>query len=121
MAQNHRFFHPLLVPTGVLAVTMMAGCAGGGYGRGDNFGPVPGYDRETARQAHEQDLERRVMAALSADPRVGAADLKVQSQGDGVVMISGSPANGIAGRTLALRIAQQVPGVRSVINNMTMN
>ena len=67
------------------------------------------------------DLERRVAAVLDADPRTKINGLKVTSQGDGVVMISGSPANGIMGRDLALRAASRVPGVRSVANNMTMN
>ena len=101
------------------AAALTAGCAGGGYddgyegaGYGSSGGPMS--NREAARQAHEQRLEDRVMAALRADPRVGAQGLRVTSEGDGTVMISGTPANGIEGRTLALRIGK-------VVNNMTMN
>ena len=87
------------------AAALTAGCAGGGYGYdgggyGSSGGPMS--NREAARQAHEQRLEDRVMAALRADPRVGAQGLRVTSEGDGTVMISGTPANGIEGRTLAL-------------------
>lgn len=108
------------------AAALTAGCAGGGYGYGYDGGGYgssggPMSNREAARQAHEQRLEDRVMAALRADPRVGAQGLRVTSEGDGTVMISGTPANGIEGRTLALRIAQGVWGVRKVVNNMTMN
>ncbi len=74
-----------------------------------------------ARQAYERDLERRVAAALDADPRTKIHGLQVTAQGDGVVQISGSPANGVLERDLALRAASRVPGVRSVANNMTVN
>lgn len=112
----------------MLSVTSLAACAAG-YGGGYQEGHRGGWgDRghaqerqEVARQAYERDLERRVAAALDADPRTRIGDLKVTSQGDGVVMISGSPVNGIMGRDLALRAAARVPGVRSVANNMTMN
>lgn len=112
-----------------LSVASLAACAAG-YGGGYQDGYRGGYygDRghaqerqEVARQAYERDLERRVAAVLDADPRTKINGLKVTSQGDGVVMISGSPANGIMGRDLALRAASRVPGVRSVANNMTMN
>lgn len=112
-----------------LSVTSLAACAAG-YGGGYQEGYRGGYhgDRghaqerqEVARQAYERDLERRVAAALNADPRTRIGDLKVTALGDGVVMISGSPVNGIMGRDLALRAAARVPGVRSVSNNMTMN
>lgn len=109
---------------GVLSAWALAACAGGpdGY-RGDYYGDRGHAQerQEMARQAYERDLERRVAAVLDADPRTKIHGLKVTSQGDGVVMISGSPANGIIGRDLALRAASRVPGVRSVANNMTMN
>lgn len=52
---------------------------------------------------------------------VGAHGLTVHSQGNGVIVIGGTPANGPAGRDLALRIAKGVWGVRTVVNNMVMN
>lgn len=110
--------HRPLAAASLFATLLLAGCAGS-YGNYEGSGPMS--NREAARMAQEQDLERRVMAALQADPRVGAAGLKVVSQGNGVVMIGGTPANGIEGRTLALRIAERVPGVRRAINNMVMN
>ncbi len=110
------------LPLALLA-GLLAGCAGGGYGYGydnaDRGGPMS--NREAVRQSREQNTVERVTAALHADPRVGASGLRVHSQGDGVIVIGGTPANGSSGRDLALRIAERVPGVRTVVNNMTLN
>lgn len=122
------------------ALTACAGGYGGwhdgGYGgpgdRGSDRAVRGGYSgyseggraqerQEVARQAYERDLERRVTAALDADPRTRIESLKVTSVGNGVVKINGSPVNGVIGRDLALRAASRVPGVRSVLNDMTMN
>ena len=99
---------------------LLAGCAGGYDGWNS---PSSGHmSHESAvRMSRWQDLERRVMAALSSDPRVGAQGLKAEVQSEGVVTISGTPAHGIGGRDLALRIARSVPGVRQVVNNMVLN
>lgn len=110
----------LTLPALATGLMVLAGCAGGGYGwDAPREGPMS--NREAARQAQEQNLQDRVMAALRADPRVGAQGLYVHSQGDGVIVINGTPANGPAGRDLALRIAKGVWGVRRVVNNMVMN
>lgn len=121
----------LLVMAGVFSFAVLSGCAAG-YGGGGGYGGYGAYDgrdrgdsraarQEAQRQAYERDLERRVTAALEADPRTKIYSLAVTSQGDGVVMISGTPAQGIIGRDLALRVAARVPGVRSVANNMVLN
>ncbi len=113
-------FRSAALPTLALGLTVLAGCAGGNYDwDAPREGPMS--NREAARQAQEQNLQDRVMAALRADPRVGAQGLYVHSQGDGVIVINGTPANGPAGRDLALRIAKGVWGVRRVVNNMVMN
>lgn len=110
----------LNVPALALGLTVLAGCAGSGYDwNAPREGPMS--NREAARQAQEQNIIDRVMAALRADPRVGVQGLTVHSQGDGVIVIGGTPANGTAGRDLALRIARGVGGVRRVVNNMVMN
>ena len=108
---------------GVLSLaagTLLTGCAGGydGWNSPSTGSMSP---QSAARMSRWQDLERRVMAALSADPRVGAHGLKAEVQSEGVVTISGTPANGTGGRDLALQIARSVPGVRQVVNNMLMN
>lgn len=116
-------FRSLALPALATGLFALAGCAGGGFGGYGYDSPREGpmSTREAARQAQEQNIQDRVMAALRADPRVGAQGLTVHSQGDGVIVIGGSPANGVAGRDLALRIARDVWGVRRVVNNMTMN
>ncbi|MBK6869328.1 MAG: BON domain-containing protein [Burkholderiales bacterium] len=112
----------LALPLLAAGTALLVGCAGGGYGYGyDSPREGPMSNREAARQAQEQNIQDRVMAALRADPRVGAQGLTVHSQGDGVIVIGGTPANGVAGRDLALRIAQGVWGVRHVVNNMVVN
>lgn len=118
-----------LLACSLVAGVVLTGCAvggdyrdyggGGGYGRAPDRGPMS--NREASRMAYEQELERRVMSALRADPRVGAQGLTVKSEGDGVVAIGGTPANGAAGRDLALMIARSVPGVRRAVNTMTVN
>lgn len=109
----------------MLSVTSLAACAvgyGGGYQEGYYGGRDHAQERhELARQARERDLERRVSAALEADPRTKIYSLKVTSQGDGAIVISGTPANGFIGRDMALRVASRVPGVRSVASSMTMD
>ncbi len=110
----------VLAVCSVAAAALLAGCAGSYDGWNS---PSSGHmsAESAARMARWQDLERRVMSALTADPRVGAHGLKAEVQSEGVVTISGTPANGIGGRDLALRIARNVPGVRQVVNNMVMN
>ena len=116
-----------LLASSLVAGVLLTGCAGGdgyrdyggGYGRAPQSGPMS--NQEASRMAYEQELERRVMSALRADPRVGAQGLTVKSEGDGVVAIGGTPANGAAGRDLALMIARSVPGVRRAVNTMTVN
>lgn len=129
------FQHRGLLAAGVLSAWMLAACGGGygggyyggGYNSGGYYGGGRGDSgqadqrREAARQGYQADLERRVAAALNADPRTKIYDLKVTAQGDGVVVISGTPANGFMGRDMALRVASRVPGVRSVGSNLTMN
>ena len=103
---------------GALAtLAVAAGCAGGAYDAAGGFL----YNRDAQRQMQNQNLADRVRAALRSDPRVGAEGLQVQALGEGKVQISGTPANGLLGRELAMRLAQSVPGVRAVFNNMTMN
>lgn len=115
-------FRSFALPLLAAGTAVLVGCAGGGYGYGyDTPREGPMSNREAARQVQEQNIVDRVTAALRADPRVGAQGLTVHSQGDGVIVINGSPANGPAGRDLALRIAKGVWGVRTVVNNMVMN
>ncbi|WP_423457035.1 BON domain-containing protein [Ottowia sp. VDI28] len=97
---------------------ILAGCAGGG-GWSEPGGSMS--NSQAAKASYAQNLEQRVMAALRADPRVGAQGLRVEGRSDGTVIISGSPANGTAGRDLALMIARNVGGVRNVVNSMVMN
>lgn len=110
----------LIGAVSLAAGALLTGCAGGYDGWN---APATGSmsPQSAARMSRWQDLERRVMAALSADPRVGAHGLKAEVQSEGVVTISGTPANGTGGRDLALQIARSVPGVRQVVNNMVMN
>ncbi len=106
------------------AGVLLAGCAGnGGWSDQGGWNDQGGSfsNRETARLSYAQNLEQRVMAALRADPRVGAQALRVEGRADGTVVISGSPANGPAGRDLAMMIARNVSGVRNVVNSMVMN
>ncbi|MBH1965966.1 MAG: BON domain-containing protein [Comamonadaceae bacterium] len=128
MVSNNSFTRRAgLLACSLVAGIVLAGCAGGGgyrdygggYGRAPQSGPMS--NQEASRMAYEQELERRVMSALRADPRVGAQGLTVKSEGDGVVAIGGTPANGAAGRDLALMIARSVPGVRRAVNTMTVN
>lgn len=118
----------LVVVAGALMACTLTACAagpdgyrGGYYGNGYGDRDHAQERREVGRQVYERDLERRVAAALDADPRTRIEGLKVTAQGDGIVMISGTPVHGIVGRDMALRAAARVPGVRSVANNMTMN
>lgn len=118
----------LVVVAGALMACTLTACAagpdgyrGGYYGNGHGDRDQAQERHEVRRQVYERDLERRVAAALDADPRTRIEGLKVTAQGDGIVMISGTPANGIIGRDMALRAATRVPGVRSVANNMTLN
>lgn len=97
---------------------LLAGCAGNG-GWSEPGGSMS--NSEAAKLSHAQNLEQRVMAALRADPRVGAQGLRVEGKSDGTVIIGGTPANGTGGRDLALAIARNVPGVRKVVNSMVMN
>ncbi len=107
-----------LAAGGALAtLAIAAGCAGGAY---DAAGGSL-YNRDAQRQMQNQDLADRVRAALRSDPRVGAEGLQVHALGEGKVQISGTPANGLLGRELAMRLARSVPGVTAVFNNMTMN
>lgn len=104
---------------GALAAgTLLAGCAGGG-GWSEPGGSMS--NSQAAKASYAQNLEERVMAALRADPRVGAKGLRVEGRSDGTVVISGTPDNGTAGRDLALMIARNVGGVRNVVNSMVMN
>ena len=115
--------HPTPWPRGLATASalatlaVVAGCAAGPYqASGGSL-----YNRDAQRQMQNQDLADRVRAALRSDPRVGADGLQVQALGDGKIELSGSPANGLLGRELAMRLARSVPGVRAVFNNMTMN
>lgn len=92
------------------------GPGGGGYDDGRSRPDI-------ARDAYERDLERRVTDAIqsSPDPRAKVYNLKVTAQGDGSVLISGSPADGMMGRAVIQRIAERVPGVRSVGLNLVVN
>lgn len=130
MSQQSMVVRVPLTALVLAGAALLGGCAGGGYGGYGGYGggyygqpPMDGpmSPREAGRRAQEQSLEDRVMAALRADPRVGAQGITVTSQGGGVVMLGGTPANGVAGRDLALQIARSVWGVRSVANNMVLN
>ena len=107
----------LATGSALAAIALVAGCAGGPYqAAGGSL-----YNRDAQRQMQNQDLADRVRAALRSDPRVGAEGLQVHALGDGKIEIGGSPANGLLGRELAMRLARSVPGVTVVFNNMTMN
>lgn len=108
----------VLATCALAAGALLAGCASDG-GWSEPGGSMS--NSEAAKLSHAQNLEQRVMAALRADPRVGAQGLRVEGRSDGTVTISGSPANGTGGRDLALSIARNVPGVRKVVNSMVMN
>ena len=123
MTHAHSLQRALSLSASVSALALLGACANG-YGSYGGQGPYEGTvlsNREAQRQGYQQNLEDRVRAALRADPRVGASGLTVTSNGDSLITISGTPANGPAGRDLALMIARSVPGVRGVANNMTMN
>ncbi|MEZ5607812.1 MAG: BON domain-containing protein [Burkholderiaceae bacterium] len=107
----------LATGSALVALTVVAGCAGGPYqAAGGSL-----YNRDAQRQMQNQDLEDRVRATLRSDPRVGVQGLQVKALGEGKIEISGTPANGLLGRELAMRLARSVPGVTAVFNNMTMN
>ena len=108
----------VLIGCALATGALLAGCAGGG-GWSEPGGSMS--NTEAAKLRHAQNLEERVMAALRSDPRVGAQGLRVEGRSDGTVVISGTPANGTAGRDLALMIARNVAGVRKVVNSMVMN
>ena len=117
MTRSTPWLRGLAAGSALATLAVVAGCAGGAYN-------APGgslYTRDAQKQMQNQDLTDRVRAALRSDPRVGAEGLQVKALGDGKVEISGTPANGLLGRELAMRLAQSVPGVRAVFNNMTMN
>lgn len=64
-------------------------------------------------------IEQQVWTALRADRQVDSRNLSLQVS-NGVVMLGGY-ANTIAERDRALQAARRVPGVRNVVNQMTMN
>lgn len=111
----------LALPLFTLAA-LASGCASTGPGGDPNTGygsnaPLPG-SAQTAYSANEA-LAKRVEARLKADARIGAQSLTVKAM-DGVVELGGY-AQTVGARDLALETARHVPGVRTVVNNMTLN
>ena len=112
-----------LALSGAVLVTVASGCANmattGGNpnaGYGSNT-PLPGS--ATPAYSANEHLAKRVMASLEADARIGAKSLTVKVI-DGVVELGGN-ADTVGARNLALETARRVPGVRTVVNNMTLN
>ncbi len=99
------------------AAVMLSACSsmmltgGGGYrGTGDQSAP------RSAPGANDAAISARVSARFAEDPAVGAAGLGVRTV-DGNVTLSGSTGS-YAVRNQAYRLARQVEGVRSVINQI---
>jgi len=99
----------------------LAACAGGVLDNPRTMEqPLP---PATAPVTHaDVDLSARVHEALAHDPRIGSATINVIARGGGVIELQGSP-SGIPkadAMAQAVRITSSVPGVRGVVNNMTM-
>ena len=101
-----------------LGVAMLGTACGGGWGGGHESGISP---KEEARMREQARLVERVEQALRSDPVVGAEGIRVVAQGNGVIELAGSAANGLEGRRRAVRLTQRVPGVRHVVNNLLSN
>ncbi len=122
MNQGTRF-HPRLLA--VLLPALLAGCGGGAYqqpySRDDDAyrrQPPSQVHRYTAADAQDQDTAERVRRVLASDPRIGAETLIVKVV-DGDVELAGN-AKSPEAANLAARMAQRVPGVRSVISTMNI-
>lgn len=102
----------------VLGVTMLGTACGGGWGGGHDSGISP---KEEARLREQARLVERVEQALRSDPVVGAQGIRVVAQGNGVIELTGSAANGLEGRRRAVHLTQRVRGVRHVVNNLLSN
>ena len=89
---------------------MLTGGGGGSRGTGDQSAP------RSAPGANDAAISARVSARFAEDPAVSAAGLRVRTV-DGNVTLSGS-AGSYAVRNQAYRLARQVEGVRSVINQI---
>ncbi len=94
----------------VLSAMALTGCVATGRA------PLGSLERAQAVNAELQD---RVLARLRADRRLDVRVLSVSAI-DGVVTISGQPEQPWQ-RDLALSLAAGVWGVRTVVNNMTLN
>ena len=101
-----------------LAVSALGTACGGGWGGGHESGISP---KEEARLRDQARLVERVRQALHSDPIVGADGIQVVAQGNGVIELKGTAANGLEGRHRAARLAERVRGVRHVVNNLLMN
>lgn len=101
------------------AALVLAACANGAL---DNSRTQP-LPPATAPVTHaDVDLSARVHQALARDPRIGSATINIIARGGGVIELQGSP-SGIPkadAMAQAVRITASVPGVRGVINKMTM-
>ncbi len=109
----------LLPALAFTALAVLAGCAEGPYRDGSYRRGGQPVTRNDVMQAQDSATAARVRQALASDVRVGAETLTVRVV-DGVAEISGSPKD-LRARDLALRIAGRVPGVRTVLNNMSFN
>lgn len=101
------------------AALVLAACANGAL---DNSRTQP-LPPTTAPVTHaDVDLSARVHQALARDPRIGSATINIIARGGGLIELQGSP-SGIPktdAMAQAVRITASVPGVRGVINKMTL-
>ena len=77
-------------------------------------------DYNRAKQASRENLADRVRAVMRSDLRLGAG-IVVESPEDGVIVLSGLPAGGMAQAQIAVDRARSVFGVRQVVNRLALN
>lgn len=113
-----------VLPLALVGAGLLAGCAGGGYGYGDGrYGrdaAQEAQDYNRAKQASRENLADRVRAVMRSDMRLGAG-IVVESPEDGVIVLSGLPAGGMAQAQIAVDRARSVFGVRQVVNRLALN
>ena len=106
-----------------VAVAFLTGCNGGTpWGATPQNIPLPRIENipavlDAGSTAGAQRLAERVRATLASEPRLASSNLQVDVFESGVVILSGTPPSS-SERSLALQTAQQVPGVRDVVDRM---
>ena len=108
-----------------LLTLLLTGCAGGGQPWGAMPQNIPAPDLsglknlpavlDAGSTAGSHRLAERVRSALSTQPELAGADLRIDVFEGGLVILNGQPATS-AERELALRTIRSVAGVRDVVD-----